>query len=271
MYVEDTISATTVARMNATLNLDRPMPRAGDVLPLGWHGLFCLPIAATETLALDGLAPSSDDEAANAEFPRRVFGGARITQHRALLVGDEVRCTSEVVSSTRRSGGSGEMLVVVLRHTYTCNGTPCIDEEQDIVQLPAATGPSVLPPGKPAPEASVRESVDPDSTLLFRFSALTFNSHRIHYDAPWAIGVEKMPALMVQGKLQAILAMGLVAKHHPQKAVHRFAYRSFRPIFAGSPFVVAAGAVAAEGTLAVWTADAGSFIALSATAEFDAR
>ncbi len=272
MQIDDTISVTTVARLAATLDLDRPAPRNGDVLPLGWHGAFCIPTVATGELGPDGIAPAPEDPVLDAGFPRRVFGGARITQHVPLHVGDEVRCSSEVVSATRRSGGSGEMVVLVLRHSYTAGATLCVEEEQDIVHLPPAPGPAGLPPGKPAPsDPVVSERVIPSSTLLFRFSALTFNAHRIHYDAPYATGVERLPALMVQGKLQAFLAMGLLDKYHAGEHVRRFAYRSFRPIFADGPFSVAAGPRSPDGTVSLWTAGADGYIALSATAEFDAH
>lgn len=272
MQIDDTITATTVARLAATLDLDRPAPQLGETLPLGWHGVFCIPAVATSELSGDGVAPALEDPSLMAEFPRRVFGGARITRHAPLRVGDSVRCASEIASTTRRSGGSGEMVVVVLRHEFTVAGKLCVEEEQDIVYLPAASGPSPLPPGKPAPgDPVVSERVKPDSALLFRFSALTFNTHRIHYDAPYATGVEKLPALMVQGKLQAFLAMGLLEKHFAAEPMRRFVYRSFRPIFGNRPFSVAAGPRTADGTVPVWTADADGFIALSATAEFDAR
>jgi 3-methylfumaryl-CoA hydratase len=272
MQIDDTISETTVARLAATLDLDRPAPRNGDVLPLGWHGAFCIPAVATSELGPDGIAPALEDPALGAAFPRRVFGGARITQHAPLHVGDNVRCRSEVVSTTRRSGASGEMVVLVLRHRYAAGGTLCIEEEQDIVHLPPASGSAPLPPGKPAPsDPVVSKLVTPSSTLLFRFSALTFNTHRIHYDAPYATGVEGLPALMVQGKLQALLAMGLIEECCAGERVRRFVYRSFRPIFADGPFSVAAGPRLRDGTMPVWTAGADGFIALSATAEFDAR
>lgn len=272
IQIDDTISVTTVARLAATLDLDHPAPRIGDVLPLGWHGAFCIPTVASSELGPDGIAAAIEDPAQSAGFPRRVFGGARITQHAPLHVGDDVRCSSEVVSSTRRTGRSGEMLVLVLRHAYVSGGKLCIEEEQDIVQLPAASGPSPLPPGKPAPsDPVVSELVTPSSTLLFRFSALTFNTHRIHYDAPYATGVEGLPALMVQGKLQAFLAMGLLEKYFAGERVRRFVYRSFRPIFADGPFSVAAGTRTPDGTMPLWTAGNDGFIALSATAEFDAH
>ena len=267
MVLRDVITLTTVRRLAATLNEDPETYQDGSALPIGWHSLFGSDVRKTEDLSTDGLAPP-DDVLPHIPLPRRMFGGARIAFHAPLRVGDRLDVSTEVVDVKDRSGKSGAMTIVVLRQTFSARDTVCVIEEQDIVYLPAATGGEKPSDGKPAPvEAEYAVVIEPSPVMLFRYSALTFNSHRVHYDLPFAKAVEGLPALLVQGRLLAMLTMGLLTQNGLAERAKRFAYRSVRPIYADRPFRVAAAKAVNGEPVSLWAADADGNLALTATAD----
>jgi len=268
MPLRDTITLTTVRRLAATLDQNPEAYEHGSTLPIGWHSLFGGDLRRTDELSADGLAPPAD-VLPEIPLPRRMFGGARIAFHAPLLVGDEIDVATEVVEVKDRSGASGPMTIVVLRQTFSARDTVCVVEDQDVVYLPAAPAGAQPPAGKPAPaDAAFAIVVDPSPVMLFRYSALAFNSHRVHYDAPFATGVEGLPGLLVQGRLLAVLAMGLLSQNGLAERTRRFSFRSVRPIYAGRPFRVAAAHAEAGEPMSLWAADADGSLALTATAEF---
>ena len=273
MNVTEIITPTTVRRLAATLNIAPEPFHHGVPLPLGWHSIFGANISMTQSLSEDG-TDGSGDLLPGHDLPRRMFGGARITFHKPLRVGDEITITSEIADVKHREGKSGKMAIVVSRLLFSVGGVVCVEEEQDVVQLPAAPPgappeASAAPPGKPAPlDPIYSATIQPTPVLLFRYSALTFNSHRVHYDVPYSKEREGLPALLVQGRLLSVLTMGLLNKHGLADRTKRFSYRSVRPIYADRPFHLGACLDDADGTMSMWAADAGNNLALSATVEF---
>ncbi len=199
---EDRFSLSRVRQMCAML--DRPAElREGDKLPRGWHNAMFAKAANPSSLRPDGFAgpgvalPATD-------LPRLMFGGRRIRFHGDIAIGAPARQVSRLVSATEKHGRTGRLMIVtVLRETFCGSSDPVIDDEQDYV-LREAAKPSAgePPPGEPTPGGRPFQA---DPQTLFRYCALTFNTHRIHYDHPYATGVEGYPALVVNGGLTMLM------------------------------------------------------------------
>lgn len=229
------ISAEHVVRLAATLDV-AASPPDGAPLPLLWHWAFFTPTVATAGLGPDG-HPRLPAGAPTARYPRRMWAGGRVRLDAPLVVGRPAERRSTVLRTKETSGKSGDLLVVTLEHRYRQGGADAVVEEQDLVYRSA--GPPVpLPEGDEvaaAPDGgwSVRRQLGPPT--LFRFSALTFNTHRIHYDEPYATGEEGYPALVVHGPLTAVL-LAEAARQAMGREVSSFDFRATAPIFAGLPF-----------------------------------
>jgi len=268
---EDTVTTASIAKLAATLDVDNPAPRRGDVIPAGWHTIFCMAAPRRAALSADGL-PAGDDLLPELPLPRRMFGGARQRFIASVQVGDDIRTERELAELVSKPGKAGDMVIATVRTSVHTPRGLAIVEDQDVLYLgPAdpAAPPAGTASGKPAPApASWSRTVQPDTILLFRFSALTFNSHRVHYDKPFVTGEERRPDLLVQGKLSALMLIDLARTAHPGRVIAGFAYRSVRPLYASSPFHVegrpAAGGNAAE----LWIRDHEGCLAQTATVDF---
>ncbi|MPY91645.1 MAG: acyl-CoA dehydrogenase [Acidimicrobiia bacterium] len=222
-------------RLAATL--DAPaVPGEGAPLPLLWHWAYFTPSTPTAGLGPDG-HPRLPAGAPTARFPRRMWAGGRVSSLAPLVLGRPAERHSTVLRTKETSGKSGDLLVVTLEHRYRQGGADAVVEEQDLVYR-AAGAPVPLPEGDgaiPAPAGgwSLRRVVEPP--MLFRFSALTFNSHRIHYDAPYATEVEGYPGLVVHGPLTAVL-LAESARVGTGREVASFDFRATAPLFAGLGF-----------------------------------
>jgi 3-methylfumaryl-CoA hydratase len=236
---EDVISPAPLSRLAVTLGRDDPPPRAGDPLPPCWHWLYFLEAPPPADLGPDGharrggfLPPS--------ELPRRMWAGGRLTFHKPLRVGEAARRESEILSVTAKQGRSGDLLFVTLRHEISGGGGVAITEEHDIVYREAASRSGASRPGEQPPrDALWRREVTPDAALLFRFSALTFNAHRIHYDRDYATVTEGYPGLVVHGPLTVILLLDLLRDEAPERTLAGFDYQALAPLFDTSPFTLA--------------------------------
>jgi 3-methylfumaryl-CoA hydratase len=239
--------------------LDEPAPphAPGDPLPPLWHGFHLLDHPAQAELGEDGhpahgrfLPPLPDR--------RRMFAGGRLEVRDPLRVDDVVTRRSSLASATPKNGRSGAMVLVTLRHEFVRDGEIALVEEQDFAyrSQPAGAERGLAPAAAPAAEEPAGEwslRLETDAALLFRFSALTYNTHRIHYDHPYVTGVEGYPGLVVHGPLLALLLLELPRRFAPGRRVTGFSYRLLRPAFAGTP-VVASGD--AEGGLRAGVAGA---------------
>jgi 3-methylfumaryl-CoA hydratase len=263
----DVASAWPLAALAATLDRRDPAPQPGDAVPPGWHWLYFLDIAPASELGPDG-HPKRGGFLPPVTLPRRMWAGGRIEFLRPLHVGEAIRRDSEIVSVEPKQGRSGSLVFVTVRHTVSGAGEVAIVEEQDIVYREAARPGESPPQGRPAPgNAAWRREITPDPVLLFRFSALTFNGHRIHYDLDYCRNEEHYPGLVVHGPLQTVLLLDLCRRHAP-RPVKKLDYRAQYPIFHTEKFTVN-GNPSDDGSKAeLWTANSAGHYAMSGTAYF---
>ncbi|MCQ4214121.1 FAS1-like dehydratase domain-containing protein [Streptomyces longispororuber] len=237
--VETTEFLTAAPAQALAAVFDQPpvVSGVGDPLPPLWHWLYLLDRPAQAELGEDG---HPHDGLFLPPLPerRRMFGGGRSTFHAPLRVGDLVTRRSEIVSVRVREGGSGLLLLVTVRHTYSVQGGIRTVEEQDIVYK--QPGGTAAGPPRPAQQADAAWAftLRPDPSLLFRFSALTYNAHRIHYDREYARDVEGYPDLVVHGPLLALSLLELPRCNAPERTVTAFSFRAKAPLFAPHAFEV---------------------------------
>jgi 3-methylfumaryl-CoA hydratase len=262
---DDDMSTAPALAAAATLDDTRTRFENGSALPPLWHWFYFLPRAPQALLGDDG-HPQRGGFMPPIPYPRRMFAGARMRFHAPLLIGEAARREAVIRDVRLKSGRSGALAFVSVLCRFHQHGRLCIEEEQDIVYRepgPAVPCPRVLDwPQVPA-GASTR-IVTPDARLLFRFSALTFNAHRIHYDRPYAINEEGYPGLVVHGPLTAVLLMELV-RQQMARPVRSFSFRGLAPLFDVAPFRLVCAANADELSLAAQGPDGAT--AMSATAE----
>jgi 3-methylfumaryl-CoA hydratase len=260
--------ATTwpVIALAATLDRRDPDPAIGDAIPLGWHWLYFLEAKPASELGADG-HPKRGGFLPPVPLPRRMWAGGRIEFRRVLRLGETLRRESEIVAVEPKQGKSGSLVFVTVRHTVFAANEIAVIEEHDIVYREAAK-PGAAPPGKPAPpSAAWRREIAPDPVLLFRFSALTFNGHRIHYDLDYSRHEENYPGLIVHGPLQTILMLDL-ARNRETRPVKKFDYRALQPVFHTERFTVN-GNLNADATQAeLWTTNAAGQYAMTGTAYY---
>jgi 3-methylfumaryl-CoA hydratase len=226
--------------LQATLDRDIGSFKTGAPLPLLWHWLYFPPLIRQSRLGEDGHTRDSGLLPVLPFLPRRMWAGSRLRSETPLRIGDRLTRRSEVTSLTPKVGGSGRLLFVTIRHTLAGSSSGSVIEEQDIV-LREPAGHST-PPGS-APAAApfdFEHVVIPTPTLLFRFSALTFNAHRIHYDHPYATQVEGYEGLVVHGPLIAVLMLDLVDRVSPGAFVSSFDFKAVSPAFVPHPLAVKA-------------------------------
>lgn len=224
--VTDTVTARDVARLAATLAPDHA-DIADEALPPLWHWLAFAPIAAHGGLGSDG-HPALGQFLPPLEGRRRMWAGGRLRFVSPLRMGEPLQRRSEITRISEKAGATGSLVFVTVRHSVAGAGGGLVEEEQDIVYaaLPDRFSP---PPPVPAPEGAEMLPVAVDPVRLFRFSALTFNAHRIHYDLPYATEVEKYPSLVVHGPMQAIWMMENARRTGGVPVAFR--YRSLHPLF----------------------------------------
>ena len=266
--VADVISATPYAALSATLDRSATRPAAGTPLPPLWHWLYFLPLPAQSEVGPDGHAKRGGF-LPPVPLPRRMWAGSQFAFRRVLRVGDGVLRTSTIESVDAKSGRTGSLVFVRVRHEIRRldETDVAVEEFHDIVYRGAPAPGAVAPAPMPASADAewVREVV-PDDVLLFRYSALTFNAHRIHYDRRYATEVEGYPGLVVHGPLLATLLLDLLHRESPDAQVARFAFKAVRPIFDVNSFRVC-GAPAEDGkTVHLWTQDHEGWLTMDATA-----
>ena len=242
-------------------------PPSGPLPPM-WHWFTVLEHPAQAEIGADG-HPAHGPFLPPIPGRRRMFAGGRLTQHAPIPMGAVLECSAAVSNVAVKSGRSGELAFVTTRYELAVDGSPAAVEEQDIVYRsePPGTPPRTTARpegGEPEPAGAWRLALATDPVLLARFSALTYNGHRIHYDTPYTTGVEGYPDLVIHGPLLALLALELPRRHAPGSTVAEFAYRLVRPAFHPARIVAAGSrdgegvelAVAAEGVSPSLTATA---------------
>lgn len=262
----DQITATPIAALSATLDIDAPRPRAGDPVPPLWHWLYFLETHKQSELSPDGHAKLGGF-LPPVPLPRRMWVGGRFQFHRPLRVGETYTRTSRIADVHEKKGRTGTLVFVVARHEIENADGIALIEEQDLVYRAHAKPGELAPAPQPAPAAAVWErTVRPDDVLLFRYSALTFNGHRIHYDRRYATETEGYPGLVVHGPLIATLLLDLLRRHVPAADVTRFEFRAVSPLFDTSPFKVCGKPERDGKTISLWATDMTDGLAMSAIA-----
>ena len=245
----DVSTAAPVAALAATLDRDDPPPVPGSEVPPLWHWLYFTPLTRARDLGPDGHAKLGGF-LPPVPLPRRMWAGGRLEFERPLRVGEAITRTSRIGAVSGKSGRSGALVFVTVHHAISDAAGVALHEQHDIVyREPPRPGAAAAPP-QPAPhdEAFAREIV-PDPVLLFRYSALTFNGHRIHYDRKYVTEVEGYPGLVVHGPLIATLLLDLLRRERPDGRVRRFEFRAQRPVFDIHRFAVC-GRPEADGRVA---------------------
>jgi len=263
----DYVTIPAVHRLACTLDRDDPVPQAGDELPAGWHSILFPRVVRQSQIGADG-HPQRGDFLPPVPLPRRMFAGKRITLHAPLRVGDEVRRESVIKDVTPKVGRTGQMVFVTVQTDICSPRGLAITEEQDIVYREEPEKGAPPPPPQPAPGTAVWKTiVTPDPVMLFRYSALTFNGHRIHYDHPYVTQTEGYPNLVMNGGLTTLLVFEL-ARAHAATPLRFVASRNVRPLFVNRPIALC-GEPAADGRSAkLWAEDDTGALALTATGEF---
>lgn len=231
----DVITASAVERLHNLLDSPGEAPSNGEPLPALWHWLTFLPEAPQRNLGPDG-HPRRGGFHPPVELPRRMFVGGRLTFHRPIAIGDSLTRVAEVIDVTPKEGSTGKLVFETIKVEIHSSDGLVISEEQDIVYRDF-TGPQEALPVTSAhvPDATWQHDLSTESTLLFRFSALTYNAHKIHYDRSWATEVEGYPGLVVHGPLQAIALAELWRRNRPEVPIGTFEFRLQKPAFDNGP------------------------------------
>ncbi|MDD0814081.1 MaoC family dehydratase N-terminal domain-containing protein [Curvibacter sp. HBC28] len=266
----DQLGATPVSALSATLDRDDPAPVTGQTeLPPLWHWLYFLPQVRQSGLGPDGHALRGGF-LPPVPLPRRMWAGGRLRweEGNPLSVGQAVRRTSRIESVTHKAGRTGDLVFVLVKHEVHNDHGLALTEEHDIVYRAAPQpGDPVPPPVAAEAGAAWQREIVPDDVLLFRYSALTFNGHRIHYDRRYVTQVEGYPGLIVHGPLIATLLVDLLRREQPQARLKSFAFKAVRPTFDLHPFRVQ-GTPSADGRSArLWASDHEGWLTMQATAE----
>ena len=251
----DIVTAQLVKGLRATLFMEIGEPRPGDAAPFTVHWCLAQPVFPMSELGPDG-HPARGGFLPPVSLPRRMWAGGELEFIDPLRVGDQAVRTSRIADVTMKTGSTGALCFVSVEHLIATPRGPAIRERQDIVYRDISTQPAAAAPAKPAtppPAARHRESHIADAVLLFRYSALTFNGHRIHYDRDYVTRVEGYPGLIFHGPMQAALLVEFAAKLHGGNAPAKFSYRGVQPLFEGSEFSVNANDAGAG--LELWTAN----------------
>ncbi|HSJ78559.1 MAG TPA: MaoC family dehydratase N-terminal domain-containing protein [Erythrobacter sp.] len=238
---KDRLDEGLAARWLATFDLPRPHPA---IMPQGIHFALCTPQAPSATLGEDG-HPARDDSPDSFlppfPMPRRMWASSKIAFHAPIAIGAVIERTSRIASVSEKEGGSGRLAFVDVEHHTRANGTIAVIETQTLVYREAAAPDAPLsPPASgeaqfdPA-DWDAHRTLTPSPALLFRYSALTFNTHRIHYDAPYASEVERYRGLVVHGPLTASLLLQLAAAELGANRLRSFQFRGLSPAIVGEP------------------------------------
>ena len=266
--LNDHIGPTPVVALTATLDHPPTSVTAGTVLPPLWHWLYFLPAHRQSEIGPDGHAKRGGFLPPVA-LPRRMWAGSQLEFRTPIRVGDEVARTSTIDDVTTKEGRTGKLVFVKVRHELRCNAATdaALIEFHDIVYREAKKPTDVEPPPTKATEgAAWQREIVPDDVLLFRYSALTFNGHRIHYDRKYVTEVEGYPGLIVHGPLIATLLMDLLRRESPDADVATFRFKAVRPTFDLHPFRVNGQPSADCKTIKLWAQDHEGWLTMDAVA-----
>ena len=261
----DIVTAQLVKGLRATLFQEIGEPKTGDAAPFTTHWCLAQPVFPMSQLGPDG-HPTRGGFLPPVPLPRRMWAGGELEFFEPLRVGDEMTRTSRISDVTMKTGSTGVLCFVSVAHEVTTPRGVVIRERQDIVYRDVSTTPQAAPAKAPPPPAVAqhRETHVSDPVLLFRYSALTFNGHRIHYDRDYVTKVEGYPGLIFHGPLQATFIVELAAKLHGGQPPKKLSYRGLQPLFEGSEFSINANT--SDNGMELWIANAAGQPTMKGTA-----
>ena len=269
--VQDRIQAFPANALAATLDRDDPEYLAGMPLPPLWHWLHFVKVFKLCEAGYDG-HPALGGFLPPVPLPRRMWAGSRLQFFAPMRIGRELTKKSTVTSVESKHGRGGDLVFVTVRHEIFDGNDVCLDEEHDIVyRAPPEPGD---PPLKlrPTPDSSdFSRSIHPDPVLLFRYSALTFNGHRIHYDQPFCTENEGYEGLVVHGPLLATLLLDLLRRERPDAEVTAFEFRALAPVFDAHDFSVHGASGDDPSKFRLWVRRHDGELAMDATATVAGR
>ena len=264
--IEETISAGPLRRMRATLDCESETINDGEVIPPLWHWAYFLSLVRASELGRDGHA-ALGDLMPLVPLPRRTWAGGKITINDTIRVGETARRESTVRDVQLKQGRTGKLCFVEVEHSFFVGKDLRFSEIHNIVyrDVKQPEEDEILPPVSPNDAQWTREVI-PDSILLFRYSALTFNGHRIHYDLDFCRDQEGYPGLVFHGPLTATLLLQLAGEHNPGKALEEYEFRAYSPLFDNAPFTFNGKM---DGPVAeLWASNADGRLAMKATVRF---
>jgi len=267
--LSDDITAAPMRALSATLDRDDALPVPGTALAPLWHWLYFLPQHRQSEIGPDGHAKRGGF-LPPVPLPRRMWAGGRLQwrPEYPLRVGDAVQRTSRIASVTHKAGRSGDLLFVLVQHEVHNARGLALTEEHDIVYRAAAKASDPVPsPIAAEAGAPWQREIVPDAVLLFRYSALTFNGHRIHYDRPYVTKVEGYPGLIVHGPLIATLLVDLVRRHAPEGFIQSFNFKAVRPTFDLHSFRINGRPCGDGKTIRLWAQDHEGWLTMQGSAE----
>lgn len=251
----------------AALDRER-LPVAGDALPPTWQWLYFNDAVRSLELGNDG-HPRTGGFLPPVPLPRRMWAAGEFFCERPLLIGAPAERRSLITSVDLKQGGSGTLVFVTLEHRTTQGGRSCLFEKQSLVYREMPSGPAALPAGeRESAVAEFRSPFQPDPVLLFRYSALTYNGHRIHYDREYAKNQEHYPGLVVHGPLLATLLAEQVTRHLPGESLSHFRFRAVRPVFDSDRLSLCGRRNG--NSVELWTVNEDGFVTMTATASLGA-
>ncbi len=264
---EDILTPFQVAGFSAVLDLDDPSPSPGDPAPAGIHWMLTKSSPRNSLLGEDGHGRRGNF-IPPVDLPRRMWAGSTLEFMRPLIIGETVKRISRIEDVVIKQGKSGQLVFVTVMHEFEGASGPALRDQQQLVYRE--------PPNPDSPRRAVEKAPDnpewsrtmvPDAVLLFRYSALTFNGHRIHYDRTYCREYEGYPGLVVHGPLQATLLLDLCRRNKPEKLIRRFEFRAQHPLFDGETMLIAGQSSSSGAEL--WTAGPQGQVAIKGAAEWD--
>jgi len=261
----DVATAAPLREMIVTFDRDEEAPGPGKPIQPGWHGCYFLPMSRRASLGADGL-PTETGVLPKMPLPRRMFAGGRFEFHAPIKVGDELRRETELMDISMREGSTGVLVFTKIQHRIYSDAGLCVLEERDgVFREGLKPGEkSGIPKRDPVPDdLPWTREMTPDVVMLFRYSAITFNPHRIHYDREYAMGVEGYPGLVVHGPFTTQCLLDFARDMNRGKALKTFDMRARAPLFDTAPFTVCGRP--SHGGCEVWAATPEGTIAMQAT------
>ncbi|MDM0104601.1 MaoC family dehydratase N-terminal domain-containing protein [Variovorax sp. J22R24] len=262
---DELLSPWTASAMAATVRNGEQDWQAGQALPPLWHWCYFLPTAPQNQLGPDG-HPARGGFLPPVPLPRRMWAGSQFQFFAPLQVATPATKTSRVADVSLKQGKGGALVFVKVQHEVHAGGTLLLREGHDIVYREAPKAGESAPPQTPPADPAWSIEHRPDAPLLFRYSALTFNSHRIHYDYPYVTQVEGYDDLIVHGPLIATLLLEAAQQNNPGRAVRSYSFKAVRPLTCGKLLRVCGHAPQHDGTVTLWAEDAQGALLMQATA-----